>query len=126
MSVWTKIRDWAGIAATGGASLAFSKSARNEVGKAIDAVTGRSTPDERRAQANAMQQQVNEAKRQRELQESEIRQKQAEKDVQQRRINEKQIRSLRNHYRPSGFLNNRARSGAGLGESADLPNKLGA
>ena len=58
--------------------------------------------------------------------EREIREKQAAQESEKRRINEKQIRQLRNRYRPAGFLNNKVGvASSGLGESAELPNKLG-
>jgi len=69
------------------------------------AVTGAPTAQEKRAQANAVNAQVNAYKEQTRMAQEEINAKRGEMAVEKRRVQEKQIRSLRRSFRPAGFLN---------------------
>ena len=90
----------------------------------INAITGRSSAAEKRAQAQQIQDQIDAYKNQTEITQKEIADKQQQEAVEKRRINEKQIRSLRGNYRAAGFLNNGADTSQNLNNT--LPNKLGA
>lgn len=127
MSIWEKI----GRGILGGFSAA-TDFAEDVAGNAYHMVTG--TPNaaqerEKKAQQNAMNEQIKSYKDQTALSQKMLADTQAQKDVERRRINEKQIRALRNSYRaPGGFLNNGSGPtppAGGLGASPGQPSKLG-
>ena len=93
-------------------------------GGLVNKITGRPSQDDLRNQRYQINDQIKAYKDQTALTQQEINTARSEQDVEKRKINEKQIRSLRNNFRPAGgFLNNQ--SGTALGNSSELPNKLG-
>lgn len=123
MSWWTNIRDVAEVVGTGGIAGAFNKNIANAEGAAFNAATGRPSQDDLRNQKYGINDQIKAYKEQTALTQQEIDTARAQQDVEKRRINEKQIRALRNNFRPAGGFLSSGRSS--LGESTNLPNKLG-
>lgn len=69
------------------------------------AVTGTPHSSEKRAQQDAMNEQIRAYREQTELTRQELNRKKDETNAQKRRVEEKQIRSLRRNYRTQGLLN---------------------
>ncbi len=123
MSWWTNIRDWTEVAAVGPLAHGAWDRVGDQIGGAVNAITGRPSQDDIRNQKYAINDQIKAYKDQTALTQQEINTARNEQDVQKRKINEKQIRSLRNNFRPAGgFLNNQRQT---LGNSSGLNNKLG-
>lgn len=97
------------------------------VGAAAAHAAGVKTGEQKRAEANAVNEQIKAYKDQTELTRNEINRKKDEENVQKRRIEEKQIRSLRRNYSSRGLMNASPPSSLGNPSSGspDMNTKLG-
>lgn len=86
----------------------FSDRVDNSLGALYNRITHNPSAAERRAQASQIAEQVDAYKQQTELSKQELNATRDQQVAEKRKINEKQIRSLRNKFRPAGFLNNAA------------------
>lgn len=121
MSWWTDIRDWSEAALLGPAAGEAWDRVGNQAGAAFNKITGHPSAEDRRNQANLINEQVKAYQDQTALTRSQLDQTRAQTLGEKRRIEEKQIRALRGNYRAQniGLL------GVGSPATSDMNSKLG-